>query len=169
MASVSSSTIFSNSYDNVKDIINNNVTDPKTGNTASTRRWIYKFFPRVKSISDHGYPFIVLKTPVTEDSPVTLDRSLIEDNFMFTCEIYTDYNENAVVPGSTVIDPSDRTDTIANKIVETFRLSSVLSTLSTNELHAPRISSSPIDIVLDNKRLIGTSLQLKFSSQTTQS
>lgn len=85
---VTKSNIYSESYTQLKSLIDSNITDPITNSTSSTRKWIYTFVPDVKSYGFKGLPFIVINPPSTEFNERTFNTER-EDNLSFEIEVYS--------------------------------------------------------------------------------
>jgi len=86
-SSVEYNTMFSQSWQNVKDLINNNsnVADPTT-TSAEYRKWVYSREPDVKATNFAGYPFIVVNaTMIRQSDTQTVDGK--KRMVMWDCEV----------------------------------------------------------------------------------
>lgn len=81
------SNLYSKSYANLFNLINNknNITDPLNDN--STRKFVYSREPDVTNINFQGYPFIIIKPAVINVDMFTLDSGSSKKEFLFEIEI----------------------------------------------------------------------------------
>jgi len=120
--------LFSNTWQNVFDLINANVTDPASRGT----KWIYAGFPYSKIDNSDAYPLIVIEN-VTSSGFDILTMS---------------YNAKTIVL-SIAIDvystKSSELDTICDSIVNAMDSNS--STLFSNKLNNMRLASSSYEAI----------------------
>ncbi len=126
---IAKNNLFSESFDVVKSVIEDNVSDPTN---ADRRKWIYASFPDITSAKFQGYPFIVIKSP-----DVNLDQrdfdTLRQNNFRFLITVWSDTSSEV----------DSLTDSIYNQI------ESNQDTLNDNGLSNPEMDSSPFSVVED--------------------
>jgi len=125
---VTLNTLFSNTWQNIFDLISNNVTDPANRGT----KWVYAGFPYSKIDDSSAYPLIVIENPTNSGF-----------------EIHTlSYNAKTVVLTVTIdvySTKSSELDSICDNIVSV--LDSHSSTLASNKLHNLRLASSTYETI----------------------
>lgn len=129
-------TLFSNSWQNVKDLVDNtsNVVDPTT-TSAEYRKWVYSREPDVNSSDFAGFPYIVVNSSVVNpDAVQTVDGSKSWVNF--DCEI-------EVVSSDRAWNNNDgkgqiHNDAISDDLMEVFNSTTHRNTLRTNGLKFSR-------------------------------
>jgi hypothetical protein len=149
---VTTSNVFSEARDQLKSIINSNVTDPKIGSTNSRRKWIYREFPDTTSRDFAGYPIIVITSPELEDDIQDLQGCLSNGELNMTVSIFVEFN-----------DTNARIDTISNSVYSVLR--SNRNTLLSNNLDLLNIQAGPFDSQdEDGKKLSTRQFLVPFSS-----
>lgn len=152
---VTTTTLYSGSRDIVKDFIDSNTTDPKTGQKNSRRRWIYREQPDTTSGDFRDYPIIVLNSPDIGDDVITLNQLFRDDIFTFEIEIFAEFN-----------DVNARVDSISDEIVGAILSETGQNTLNSNGLVNPNIDSSPFSLTTqDGKLLSGRLIRLELSKE----
>lgn len=152
---VNTTNIYSESRKILKELIDNNVIDPKIGTTISRRRWIYREEPDTTSRDFAGYPIIVIRSPDVGDEVITLNQQFRDDSFTFEIEIYAEFN-----------DKDARVDSISDSVISAIMKSDSQDTLATNKLFNPNLESSPFTSVDENnKQLSARLIRVNFSSE----
>ena len=106
-ANVSRSNIGTQPRDNIYELINTTVTDPKTETTSSSRKWIYARFPNTKARRKNTYPFIVLPYPAMDIDEKCLSHFKMME-FIISGTIYCEDNTPMrCLPQVTVIHNKD--------------------------------------------------------------
>ena len=82
---ITNSTLFSASYDEVETFLKT-ITDPKSRYKVN---WIHASMPNINARSFEGYPFIVLRIRVNENTK-SFDNSTSEKNFNAIISVYSD-------------------------------------------------------------------------------
>jgi len=67
MTRITQFTLFSQAWQNFRDFLNDNLTDPVTGIKSSTRKWVYNKEPKPGN-NFHGLPFIQVSDLTITDS-----------------------------------------------------------------------------------------------------
>ena len=138
----------------LKNLISSSVTDPKTGQTNSRRRWIFREFPDTTSRDYGQYPIIILESPDLEDSPVDLCGYTSDGQFTYSLAVYAEFN-----------DSNARTDSISDELYAMFKSKTNIDTLATANLYEPKITSSPFSNTdEDNKKLSGRVFVITLNS-----
>jgi len=140
---VTTSNLYSESRKVLKTLLDDNVIDPKTGNTNSNRRWVYREFPDTTSMDFSGYPIIVLSGASIDDNPEDLQNYTSDGEFVFSLDIYAEFN-----------DVNARIGSISDNVHKTFRIRENQNELAENGLYEVKLSSDGNDTTsVDNKLL----------------
>jgi hypothetical protein len=152
---VTISNLYSESREILKNLINTNITDPRTNRTNSNRKWIYRERPDISSFEFKDFPFIVLSSPDAIENIQDLFGSLSDTELPFSIEVYTKFN-----------DETARLDIISDAIYALFKTKTHIQALANNNLYRPIITSSPFQLLEDkNKQISGRVFEITF--QTT--
>lgn len=137
---VAYNTMFSQSWQNVYDLINNksNVADPTTP-VSQFRKWVYSREPDIKSVDFAGFPYIIVNsTMLDEDDEQTVDGS--KKWVAWVCEVEIVTSDRAW----NNIDGKGQThlDTISDDLLEVFNSKTHRDTLSGNGLKFSKPTTS---------------------------
>lgn len=136
--------IFSQSWQNLFDLINNrsNVADPiSTNSTSSFRKMVYSRDPDVKAIDFSDFPYIIVGTIGVDNTSgkFTVDAKKGQVDFTCNVEVVTCDRGVGNRDGKGAID----NDTISNDIYETLMSASNRTTLRMNGLPIARVNITP--------------------------
>ena len=81
---VTTATISSQSWQNIYDFLNDNITDPRN----RSKKWIYGSFPDEKSVQSIGYPLIIIEPVAFSLKNLTLNRSGFEIPIVASVMVY---------------------------------------------------------------------------------
>lgn len=152
---VTTSNLYSESRKVVKDLINQNVTDPVKGRKNSSRRWIYRQLPKTTSRDFTGYPIIVLPSGDAIDGRAEIKSQLSDTQLIFNIQVLGEFN-----------DESARIDEISSEMYRLFIRPANIDILSKNNLFEPDVTGSAFALQTeDGKLLVGRMFTL--SLQTT--
>jgi len=159
---VTYSNLFSESRDNVKDLISANVTDPTTS-SAEYRKWIYAREPDVKASDFAGYPFIIINpsdVDIGEKGSVDGKSKPVEWNIEI--EIVTSdrgYGEN---DGQGL----SHMDTISNSVMSVLLDMTNRTTLSGNSMKFSQPTTTAVTTeVVHNELVFSRSILAPFKSR----
>lgn len=158
---VTKSSLFSESRQNVVDLINSNVNDPVTS-SAEYRKWIYSREPDVKASDFGGYPFIVVEG---SDVDVLMEGSSADGKKKFVdwsieTKIYASDRGYGNINGKGLI----HIDAISDSIFNVFLDSTNKQTLSDNGMKFSEPETEDVDDEILNNELVFTrTLKLNFS------
>jgi len=151
---VTTSNLYSESRKVLKTLLDDNVIDPKTDNTNSNRRWVYREFPDTTSMDFSGYPIIVLSGASIDDNPEDLQNYTSDGEFVFSLDIYAEFN-----------DVNARIGSISDNVHKTFRIRENQNELAKNGLYEVKLSSdgnAPTSV--DNKLLSRRSFSITVNA-----
>lgn len=135
MTELTTTNLFTVSLSNIKNLINDNVTDPITGKTNSNRKWIYEEDPDVKGREFSGYPIIITRSPDISDEAITLKREFKDNVFAFEIEVRSKYKQ-------TNKDNTPLVNTISDEIIYALRNSTSTTSLDGDKMWNVKIESS---------------------------
>lgn len=151
---VNTTNIFSEARTQISNLINSNVSDPKTGTTNSRRRWLYREFPDTTSRDFAGYPIIVIYSPELDESPEDLQGCTSNGEQTMAIEVYVEFN-----------DTNARVDEISNSVFSTLRSLTNKHELLKSNIDIININAGPFDSqVEDGKQLSTRRFLLEFES-----
>ena len=171
MALITKTTIESNAYTNIYNVLNNrsNIDDPRnSGNTSNTiRRFIYDYDPFHMSVNFRQFPYIILFLPELTYSATSTNGKL--KNFEWRHRIIV---RTASEGSQDQITDRGRTDmlNISDDINETFNKESVKQSL--RALNIYKIEFNKIrysTLVVDNKPVYESEYQLLYMLRLTVS
>jgi len=161
MTAISSTNIYSASWNNLKAVILAGVTDPRTGKKPSTRKWIYSTFPYPKSLDFKEYPLIVILPAEVTDEAVTLLRTFKDNIFRFEVTVYVPRNLSL---GSTA--GADILDSICDELKDDLENSTGTGTLDDGKMWNLRIDTSGfVDEEINQQRMLSRSFIVEMNSQ----
>ena len=154
--------MFSESRDNVVDLISANVSDPTIG-AAQTRKWIYSRFPDVKAKDFSKFPFIVVHpTDVDIEQKGSLDGKSKFVSWNIEVEIVTCDRGYGSKDG----DGLSHMDTLSNSLLNVFMNITNRTTLSDNSMKFVEPSTTAVvDEDRDNTKIYRRSILLAFRSR----
>ncbi len=88
--------------DNVYELINTTVTDPKTNTTSSSRKWIYTRFPNTKARGFKNYPFILLPYPSMDIDEKALSHFKMM-SFTISGAVYCKFDSTGAARNGTLV------------------------------------------------------------------
>lgn len=140
------SNMFSESFSIVKTFLKDNVTDPRNRFKAN---WIHDSMPLITDKGFNGYPFIIIKNDVSEDS-ATRGKDGQTSNKIFRVQLRV------------MSDQGKEIDSISDLIGQKFNDETLLTEFPEREL-----SSSPIDWDLDmnGKKVLFRNIGLIFGER----
>lgn len=151
---ITTSNIYTESRTVLKNLIAANVTDPRTNQVNSRRRWIYREEVDTTSLTFEGYPILIIRTPDFEDELQDLQESLSDGQFTIQLGVFSEYN-----------DANARTDSISNDIYALFRNKTHQATLNAANMYEVKVTSSPQnEETKDGKLLSGRVFTIQFNS-----
>lgn len=131
---ITNSSLYSGSFDEIKNFINTNITDPKR---RYKKDWIHPSLPNITSQKFDGYPFIVMTVDVSETNKA-FDRSTSNKQFVVRLAIYSDQ--------------SLEVDTISDEIISKFKDETLTNSLSS--FKSIELSGSPFSFEIIEGRKI---------------
>ena len=153
---VSSTNLYSETWTTVRDLIEDNVTDPKTNLASSPRKWVYTNFPDLSTRGFTGFPLIIVNPVEITDGYLLLNDTQREDSPLVKVEVWDEFTNGM-----------GGLDSLSNSMISTLRKASSITTLQTANLFYPKISSSNVvDTVVDNKRLLSRAFIVTMKTQT---
>ena len=151
---VSSTTLYSTSWQTIKDLIEDNIVDPKTNSSSSNRHWLYTTFPKIATHGFNGFPFIVIHPSDISDDIIVMGDSIREHDITFEIEIVDEFTNTM-----------SHIETISDSIINFLRKSTSITTLQNAGLFYPKVSSSNVTIeVIADKRIVVRAFKISFSS-----
>lgn len=154
MTAITTTTLYTQSWTTLKDVINLNVTDPATGQVSSSRKWIYTLEPDFKSNSFQGYPIIVIQPGDMQDENYNLGRDFKNNILRFKITLYQKYTDANSV---------SQLETMANQLVNGIRILASIATFQSSTMHHPKIQSSPMqDEDIHMQRVITRAFLIEF-------
>lgn len=154
MTAITTTTLYTQAWTTVKDIIHLNVTDPITGQASSSRKWIYTLEPDFKGSDFKGYPIIVIEPPDMQDESYNLGRDFRNNIIRFKVTLYQKYTDANSV---------GQLETMANQLINGIRKSSSITTEEAALLFHPKIQSSPMnDEDIHMQRVITRAFLIEF-------
>lgn len=160
MTAITTTTIYQQSWQSLRDIVHQNVTDPLTGTTSSGRKWIYALEPDFKSADFKGYPIIVVEAPDMDDSSYNLNREFRNNILKFKITLYMKYDGYIGPAGS---NPIVQIQKMSDELVNGIRTSTSITTFQNAGMHHPKIQSSPInDEDIHMQRVITRAFLIEF-------
>jgi hypothetical protein len=159
---VTYSNLFSESRNNVKDLISANVTNPVVS-SGEYRKWIYSREPDVKASDFAGYPFVIVHpsdVDVGEGGSLDGKSKMVEWNI--EVEIVTSDRGYGDKDGLGL----SHMDTISNSVISVLLNKTNRTTLSTNSMYfsQPTTAAVSTDIVA-NERVYRRSIFAPFKSR----
>jgi len=135
MTVVTTTNLYTASISNLKNLIRDKVTNPRTGKTGVSANWIYEEEPDVKANDFKGYPIIIVRSPDISDEAITLNRTFKDNVFGFEVEVRSKFKETNAsnVPLINVI---------SDQIPPALRTSTNTTTLDTAKMWNLKIESS---------------------------
>lgn len=135
MTTVTITNMFSQSFTELKNLINAGVTDPITGTKSSSRKWIYTDDPDVKSMTFTGYPILIIRPPQLSDEFVTLDGSFKDNTWGFEIEVRDKHGH---------LNSSNKIilEVISDELINALRNSTGLTALDSANMYNPQITSA---------------------------
>ena len=128
MGTVSQSTIFSNTFQTIFDLLEENLTD--TGSSSNRTKWIYSAYPDKDFDEKNDYPIVVVDPATITADPLTL----------------SDVNEIQInVPIYIYSTSNSELDTISDDVMD--ELEKGIATLEMNKMFNKRIISTFTDTV----------------------
>jgi hypothetical protein len=152
MANLLYNNLFSQSWQNIYDIINSrtNVADPSSS-SSQKRKWVYSRVPDVKSITFKDFPFIVVHPfTVNFGDTQTGNRQTQTVNFVVEIEVFTcdRGSNNDDGKGMTYL------DAISDDIVQALNSSTNRATLSGYGLKFVKPSGTDVNVEDFNNTLV---------------
>ena len=123
LANITKSNLISQVWQNVYDILNSNLTDPK-----SRSKWIYAAFPSVRKGTADTYPCIIIESPDMSGENIIMGHSSRSYRWSIPISVYSTRMEDV--------------DTIADDIINTLETNK--GSLSTNNLYQFNVDSTPV-------------------------
>jgi len=77
--------IYTQSWNNLYEVISNNVTDPKSRGV----KWIFSAFPDVKKPNFPGYPIITITPTDLSITNINLARDMREETYRYPIDIFS--------------------------------------------------------------------------------
>jgi hypothetical protein len=158
-AALGTTNLYSQAYANLKDHINKNLTDPRNGQTSSSRKWIYSIFPDTKSreFLQRGYPFMVIESPDISDDAITLSRGFKDNTVRFMVTIYSKYKQSTALT---------QLDTLSNQMMNKLRTTAATDILEADKMFNLKVSSSGIvDEDISQQRIISRAFLVEVNVQ----
>ena len=90
MVVINKDSVSSNSWETIYDLINDNVTDPKSRGV----KWIFGAYPDVDSPRFAGFPIIIIRTMSINSSHASIGKKFNKWGISAEVAIYTDYAEH---------------------------------------------------------------------------
>ncbi len=155
--------LFSESRNNVVDLINSNVSDPTIG-SAEYRKWIYSREPDVKSVNFKGYPFLVISSSEVNIHPerASLDMKSKLVSWINVVEIITSDRGYGGKDGQ----GQSQNDTLGDSILSIFNNKTNRITLSNNSMKfsEPRSAGTVVEPI-DDELTFRRTIILNFNSK----
>lgn len=154
MTALTTNVLYSQSWVLFRDWLKENLTDPSTKTTDSSRKWIYNMMPDTLNRNFAGFPFIVAGDTSIEDGVNSFGVGKQGMTFMFPVTIYTRKSENKY--------DANQLDTLSNELRYKLKRD---TTLQSNGLKNPIINDSPKDeVVLNNEKILTRSFGISFQN-----
>lgn len=151
---VDNTNVFSEPRDLIKNLINTNIVDPKTGTTNSRRRWFYRQIPDTTSHDFAGYPFIVISSGEGDSNEVDLQGQTSDFEMELEVECFVEFN-----------DTNARVDSLSNSIYQTLNSFANKKTLASQNLHLVQVVAGPYDDEeIDRKKINTRKFTLTYTS-----
>ena len=159
---VTKDNLFSESRNNVVDLLKENLSDPITS-SAQYRKFIYSRRPDVKAGDFKGYPYVIVyNTDIDKNEQGTLNMKSKMVTFNMEIEVITSDRDcnNREGLGSTQM------DTICNSISAIFDNVTNRNTLQANGMFFGTLTSSPVTTESIHNQLVYTrSMMYSFKSK----
>jgi len=143
VVTIAQSSLYSNVWTTIYNIIKNNVTDPN----SRSKLWIFGAFPDRTGTKFPGYPIIVIRNPSSSDRQLSYKGTVRRDTISVFIEVYSDSSINVDVVFDAV----------------RYQLRQNESSLITDGLRNMRIQAvTPTDIVVGDKNIHASIMEVRF-------
>jgi len=125
---ITSTTLLSSAYTEIKNFINTNITDPKS---RYKKQWVHATLPNLADDTFDGYPFVVVDVDMSEEDKA-FDRSTSVKRYRIRLGVYSEQ--------------ATEVDSISDQLIAKFKDETLTNSLS--EFKSIEIGLSPFDFTM---------------------